>query len=162
MQWFLDEANCGYVMNNYRLHCSIVMDRDFQQVCMFCLSDSLLPIILSHAVTAQQERPQQEEATHLPHSRLQQGLRQDVPFARPPALAHGREAVRLLLVLLWQALHPLGWAAAAQAHPHRWDLPDVKKLHPYNRVMEKVKVFKWSILPLKHSVHSEGLNYRSV
>lgn len=59
-----------------------------------------------------------EEHPQLPHPRLRQGLRQDVAPEGSPAVAHGREAVRLQLALLRQAIHEVRRAATSLAHPH--------------------------------------------
>jgi hypothetical protein len=61
---------------------------------------------------AQAQHPQ------LPHPRMRQSLRQDVPPEGPSALAHGRASVRLQLAFLRQAVHPLRRAPASLADPH--------------------------------------------
>lgn len=67
----------------------------------------------------------QEEHPQLPHTRLRQGVRQDVPSESAPAMAHGRAAVRLQLVVLWQAVHQKRRAAETSPHPHRREEVDL-------------------------------------
>ncbi len=69
-----------------------------------------------------------QEAAHMPHSWLRQGIRQDVPPACPPAMAQWRETLRLQLALLREALHQVGRAAAAPAHAHRGEALPVPRL----------------------------------
>ena len=62
---------------------------------------------------AQAQHPQ------LPHPRLRESVRQDVPLESPSAMAHGRASVRLQLALLRQKIHPLRRAPASPPHSHR-------------------------------------------
>ncbi len=66
-----------------------------------------------------QQRPVKEEAARVSHGGLREGLRQDVSPEGSPALAHGRETVRLQLDLLREALHPERRASAASQDTYR-------------------------------------------
>ena len=47
----------------------------------------------------------QEEAAHLSHSGLWEGVREDIPPASAPALALRGAALRLQLDVLWEEVH---------------------------------------------------------
>ncbi|CAG09941.1 unnamed protein product [Tetraodon nigroviridis] len=65
-----------------------------------------------------QRRARQEEAAHLPHPRLREGLRQNVAPEGAPAVALRGAAVRLQLALLREELHQVGRAAETPADSH--------------------------------------------
>lgn len=70
---------------------------------------------------SQRFRHGEEEAAHLPHRRLREGLREDVSSPSSPALAQRREALRLQLDVLREEVHQERRAAKTQEDAHRWD-----------------------------------------
>lgn len=55
--------------------------------------------------TGSSRRPPQEERAQLPYTRLRQSVRKDISSQGAPPMAHGREAVRVQLAVLRQAVH---------------------------------------------------------
>lgn len=80
-----------------------------------------LPSYLHSPSFPQGFRYGEEEAAHLPHRRLRQGLREDIPPPSSPALAQRRETLRLQLDVLWEEIHQERRAAETQEDAHRWD-----------------------------------------
>lgn len=69
--------------------------------------------------------PSEEEHPQLSHPRLREGLREDVSPQGAPAVAHGRAALRLQLVVLRQEIHEERRAAETSPYPHRREEVDL-------------------------------------